>query len=125
MAPNVNINAKISKLSTPQKAWVEARTDQLVAEEMTLRELRRARKLTQARLAKAQGVSQDSVSRLEQRSDLLLSTLKKTLSAMGGRLSLVVQFEDRPPVILSGIAIALPEVSKSRGKSNGAARVHT
>lgn len=124
MAPNVNINAKISKLSTPHKAWVEARADQLVAEEMTLRELRRARKLTQARLAKAQGVSQDSVSRLEQRSDLLLSTLRKTLMAMGGQLSLVVQFKDRPPVILSGISVDLPEATKNRGKAHIQTRAH-
>jgi transcriptional regulator with XRE-family HTH domain len=71
---------------------------------MTLRELRRARKLTQVRLAKALGITQDSVSRLEKRSDLLLSTLRKTVRAMGGKLSLVADFPDRPPVVLSGIA---------------------
>ncbi|MDE0000315.1 MAG: DNA-binding protein [Rhodospirillaceae bacterium] len=41
---------------------------------------------------------------LEQRSDLLLSTLRKTLEAMGGNLSLVARFPDRPPVELSGVA---------------------
>ncbi len=46
---------------------------------MSLRDLRKARKLTQARVAKALGVTQDSVSRLEKRSDLLLSTLRKTV----------------------------------------------
>jgi len=51
---------------------------------MSLRDLRKARKLTQARVAKALGVTQDSVSRLEKRSDLLLSTLRKTVKAMGG-----------------------------------------
>jgi DNA-binding XRE family transcriptional regulator len=83
---------------------VEARAAQLIAEEMTLRELRKARKLTQVRMAKALGVTQDSVSRLEKRSDLLLSTLRKTVQAMGGNLSLVAEFPDRPPVVLSGIA---------------------
>ena len=70
---------------------------------MTLRELRRARKLTQTRMAKTLGISQDSVSRLEKRSNLLLSTLRKTIEAMGGNLSLVAQFPDREPVVLSGI----------------------
>jgi transcriptional regulator with XRE-family HTH domain len=103
-----NIDDKIRRLGAAQRAKVEVRATQLVAEEMTLRELRRARKLTQARMAKTQGISQDSVSRLEKRSDLLLSTLRKTVQAMGGHLSLVVKFADRPPVVLSGIADDAP-----------------
>jgi hypothetical protein len=46
---------------------------------------------------------QDGVSRLEKRSDLLLSTLRKTVEALGGRLSLVAEFPDRGPVVLPGI----------------------
>jgi hypothetical protein len=54
-------------------------------------------------MAKALGITQDSVSRLERRSDLLLSTLRKTVEAMGGNLSLVAEFPDRAPVVLFGI----------------------
>src|ERR1700733_9478491 len=100
----------IKKLPASQRRKVEARAAQLIAEEMTLRELRHARKLTQVRVAKTLGISQDSVSRLEKRSDLLLSTLRKTVKAMGGSLSLVAEFPDRPPVVLSGIA----EIRRSR-----------
>jgi transcriptional regulator with XRE-family HTH domain len=94
----------IRKLPAAQRKKVEARAAQLIAEEMTLRELRHARKLTQVRMAKAIGITQDNVSRLEKRSDLLLSTLRKTIKAMGGKLSLVAEFPDRAPVVLSGIA---------------------
>jgi transcriptional regulator with XRE-family HTH domain len=100
----VNVDDKIKKLSPAQRKKVEARAAELIAEEMTLRELRKARKLTQVRIAKTLGVTQDSVSRLEKRSDLLLSTLRKTVQAMGGNLSLVAEFPDRAPVVLSGIA---------------------
>jgi DNA-binding XRE family transcriptional regulator len=100
----VNVNDKIVKLSPAQRKRVEARAAELIAEEMTLRELRRARKLTQVRMAKALGITQDSVSRLEKRSDLLLSTLRKAVKAMGGNLSLIAEFPDRAPVVLSGIA---------------------
>ena len=65
---------------------------------------RKARALTQASVARELGIGQDAVSRLEQRSDLLLSTLRRTVEAMGGSLSLVARFPDRPPVELSGIA---------------------
>lgn len=81
---------------------IEARAAELIAEEMTLRQLRHARKLTRVKIAKKLGITQDSVSRLERRSDLLLSTLRKTVEATGGSFSLVAQFPDRAPVVLGG-----------------------
>src|SRR5436305_14516331 len=100
----VNVNDKIRKLTPARRRKVVTRASELIAEEMTLRGLRTARKLTQVRMARTLGITQDSVSRLEKRSDLLLSTLRKTVEAMGGNLSLVAEFPDRPPVVLSGIA---------------------
>ena len=87
-----NVDDLIKRLSPVQRKKVEARAAELMAEAMTLRELRRARKLTQVRVAKKLGITQDSVSRLEKRSDLLLSTLRKTVEAMGGSLTLVAEF---------------------------------
>ena len=114
-----NVNDIIKKLSPAQRKKVEARATQLIAEEMTLRELRHARKLTQVRVAKKLGITQDSVSRLEKRSDLLLSTLRNTVEAMGGNLSLVAEFPDRAPVVLSGIAENdPPKPSGWRGNGN-------
>lgn len=112
----VNVNDKIRKLSPARRKKVEARASELIAEEMTLRELRTARKLTQVRMARTLGITQDSVSRLEKRTDLLLSTLRKTVEAMGGNLSLVAEFPDRPPVVLAGIAgdSTLPAPRKRR-----------
>jgi DNA-binding XRE family transcriptional regulator len=81
---STNVNDKIKNWSPAQRRKVEARATELIAEEMTLRELRHARKLTQVRLAKTLGVTQDNVLRLEKQSDLLLSTLRKTVEAMGG-----------------------------------------
>ncbi|HJU09503.1 MAG TPA: helix-turn-helix transcriptional regulator [Candidatus Binataceae bacterium] len=119
----VDINEKINKLSPSLRKKVETRAAELLAEEMTMRELRRARKLTQARMAKALGINQDSVSRLEKRSDLLLSTLRKTVEAMGGSLSLIAEFPDRPPVLLSGISEETPSVKHSRQKHHGRTNV--
>src|SRR5258706_12534725 len=99
-----NVNDAIKKLSPMQRRKVEVRAAELIAEEMSLRELRQARKLTQVRMAKKLGITQGSVSGLEKRSDLLLSTLRKAVEAMGGNLSLVAEFPDRAPVVLGGIA---------------------
>jgi transcriptional regulator with XRE-family HTH domain len=117
----MNVDDIIAKLSPAKRKKVEARAAQLIAEEMTLRELRHARKLTQVRIAKTLGITQDSVSRLEKRSDLLLSTLRKTVKAMGGNLSLVAEFPDRKPVVLSGIAGEETELKPS-GRRGPAAR---
>src|SRR5271169_7042070 len=69
----VTLKDKMKGLSPARRKKIEARTAPLIAEEMTRQELRHARKLTQVRMAKALGITQDGVSRLEKRSDLLLS----------------------------------------------------
>jgi transcriptional regulator with XRE-family HTH domain len=99
-----NLERIRKELSPARRKKVEARALQLIAEEMTLQELRRARKLTQVRIAKELGIGQDGVFKLEKRADLMISTLRKTVEAMGGSLSLVAEFPDREPVVLSGIA---------------------
>ncbi len=100
----VNVEDKIKKLSTAQRKKVESRAKELRAEEMTLRELRTALKMTQVQMAGQLGTTQDNVSRLEKRNDLLVSTLRKAIEAMGGRLSIVAEFPGRKPVVVSGIA---------------------
>jgi transcriptional regulator with XRE-family HTH domain len=116
----VNVNDKIKRLAPALRKQVELRATELIAEEMTLRELRQARKLTQVHVAKALGITQDSVSRLEKRSDLLLSTLQKTVQAMGGNLSLVAEFPDRAPVLLSKIYEDEPTPRPRRRKRSAA-----
>ncbi|MBK1621776.1 transcriptional regulator [Lamprobacter modestohalophilus] len=93
----------MNSLPEERRARVEARADRLIAEEMTLRDLRKARDLTQVRMAERLGVGQDNVSRLEGRADMLLSTLRNYVQAMGGSLDLIARFPDRPDVTLSGL----------------------
>ena len=100
----LNVEDVIAGLDPERRRKIEERAAELIVEEMTLRDLRKARKLTQVSVARELGVSQDAISRLEQRSDLLISTLRRTVEAMGGSLSLIARFPDRPPVELAGIA---------------------
>src|SRR5205085_5449274 len=98
------LEQKMKQIPPARRRKIETRAAQLIAEEMSLRALRQAHKLTQVRLAKRLGISQDGVSRIEKRSDLLISTLRGYVQAIGGRLSLVAEFPDRQPIVLSGIA---------------------
>src|SRR5580700_7947747 len=113
----VNVRDKIEKLTIAQRKKVEDRAAEIIAEEMSLRDLRKARKLTQARVAKTLGITQDSVSRLEQRSDLLLSTLRKTVKAMGGEVRIIAEFPDRAPVLLTELSEDDPPRKSSRSRS--------
>ena len=103
---------RMNKLPEARRQKVEERAKALIAEEMSLQDLRKARKQTQARIAQQLGINQENVSRIEKRSDLLLSTLSGYVEAMGGKLSLVVEFPDRPPIALTGIA-TLDEEARS------------
>ncbi len=87
------------------------------AEIATLKDLRQAVERTQEELATVLGVGQDSISRLEQRSDMLLSTLRRYVEAMGGTLELVAQFPDRQPVLIGQLATKLPSPRKRDGRT--------
>jgi len=94
---------KIQQLPPARRKKVEARAADLIAEEMSLRDLRKAMNRTQVEMAKVLKVGQDTVSRYEQRSDMLLSTLQGYVQAMGGELDLVVTFPDRAPIKLKSL----------------------
>ncbi len=96
---------------------VKERAARLIAEELNLREMRRLRKLTQARLSKKLKIGQEGVSRIESRTDLYLSTLRNYVEGMGGKLSLIVEFPDQPPVVLSGLGEG-GAVRKSRKRAS-------
>lgn len=93
----------IKKLPLHQQKEIAEKTAILIEEEMTLQALRKAHELTQERVAEALHITQDGVSRLEKRSDFLLSTLRSYVEAMGGTLRLVVDFPNHAPVTLTSI----------------------
>src|SRR5438876_11356428 len=91
----------LNALTPEQRARVETRAQELIEEELTLRDLRQAQHLTQERMAELLGVEQENVSRIERRADLLLSTLASYVAAMGGTLRLIAEFPNRKPVTVA------------------------
>jgi len=81
---------------------IARRTRALIAEQMTTPELRQARDLTQVELAKSMGVKQEQISRIENRTDLHISTLRRSIEAMVGELILTAKFPDGAPGRLAG-----------------------
>jgi transcriptional regulator with XRE-family HTH domain len=93
------LNDVMAGIPAKRRAKIEQRAMELA----TLKDLRQAVEKTQEDLAAVLGVGQDTISRLEQRSDMLLSTLKRYVEGMGGKLQLIAEFPNRPPVEIEHI----------------------
>jgi hypothetical protein len=118
----VPLKDMLRRLPEDRQRQVAARTQELVAQEMSLRDLRKAAGKTQVALGKKLKLGQANVARVEQRTDMLLSTLDGYLRGLGGRLRLVVEFEGRAPVTLSGLAGLSGKSTKApRGRAASAA----
>jgi transcriptional regulator with XRE-family HTH domain len=80
-----------AKMSPGARARSDAKAQKMI-EEMALNELRQAMGITQERLAKALRINQAGVSKIESRSDIFVSTLRKAIEAMGGKLEIRAKF---------------------------------
>ena len=99
----ITLSEKLARMAPDRRARIEAEIERLHGEYLTLKQLRQAKRLTQARLAEVLGIRQASVAKMERRGDLMISTLRGYVEAMGGRLDLIVRFPDRPSVYLDGL----------------------
>lgn len=91
------MSKSFATLRAGKSAERQARVAQKVQElqlEMTLSELRRARRLSQATIAGLLHVNQSSVAKMEQRTDMYLSTLRHFIEAIGGELEVTAKFPD-------------------------------
>ena len=77
---------------------------QELRQEALLKELRESLKITQAQMAKKTGIKAPNLSRLEKQGDMQITTLRKIVSALGGKLEIIARFDD------AVVKIALPGV---------------
>jgi transcriptional regulator with XRE-family HTH domain len=111
------LNEVLATLPVKRRAKIERRASELA----TLKDLRQAVERTQQDLAASLGVGQDTISRIERRSDMLLSTLRRYVEAMGGKLELVAEFPHRPRVVIDQLTPARQK-SSSRAQAKSKRR---
>jgi DNA-binding XRE family transcriptional regulator len=70
-------------------------TSEVLGAEMALAELRRAMQLSQEELAATLHINQASVAKMEKRTDMYVSSLRRFIEAMGGQLDITARFPDR------------------------------
>lgn len=84
------------KKTIPQHIQEEAcKKTEAMLYQLTLAEVREARKITQNELAKRMKINQAAVSKLENRAGISLTKLQKMIEAMGGELDIIVKFPDQ------------------------------
>jgi hypothetical protein len=99
----IAVDDVIASLPKERQKKIATRVDELLAKvqrRMTLSEIRKGRKISQAKMAEALGIGQMQISRLEKRKDPRLSTMQRTVAAMGGHLTMIATFPDQEPVVL-------------------------
>lgn len=99
----ISLKEMVASLPEEEQKAIEIRSAELIAQiqhRMTIAEMRKNRKLSQTTMAGTLGIGQMQISRLEKRKDPRLSTMQKTVAAMGGALTMIVTFPDQPPVVL-------------------------
>ena len=81
----------LKKLPASERAAIKKGAEKLLAE-YRLQQLREALSMTQVELAELLEIRQASVSDIEKRTDLKISTLNRYVEALGGKLHLEVEF---------------------------------
>jgi DNA-binding XRE family transcriptional regulator len=82
------------------KDWSPERQSQVeekvcaLKQEMALHELRQARAQSQADLAKRLDVNQPAVAKMERRTDMYVSNLRRFIEGMGGHLEIIAHFPE-------------------------------
>ncbi|MHB1559436.1 MAG: helix-turn-helix domain-containing protein, partial [Isosphaeraceae bacterium] len=97
----ISLKDFLEELPEGERAAIKARADEMAAEELGLAQLRALLRRSQVGMAREMGVRQSEVSKIERRSDMLVSTLRKYVEAAGGTLELVVRLPDHPTLRLN------------------------
>lgn len=86
--------SELTKKMSPAALRASEKITQRLMKEMALQELRQARSISQEQLAKILETKQASISRFEGRKDMHISTLRKYVHALGGRLDIIAHFPE-------------------------------
>lgn len=122
---STTLQSIIEEFSNEDQALIQSKAN-VLAEEMvrhadSLAEVRMALVKTQNEVARVLNVKQNAVAQLEKRSDLLLSTLRKYVEAMGGELAVVVRTGAGTVIMLDSLSsLASPSVPQ-RTRASGVA----
>jgi predicted transcriptional regulator len=108
----------LEQMAPERRKRIAERTAELLAE-LPLHELRKARDLSQEELAATLGVNQATISKLERRTDMYISTMRRFVDAMGGELEITARFPEGVVAIDQFSTLTSQEMSMAHKKTTG------
>ena len=99
-----SLDAVLEALPEGRRLEIDARYRELVSELESLKALRQELGISQEKIACSMGMTQPAISKVENEADMLVSTLRKYVEALGGELDIVIRPPHREPVRLSSFA---------------------
>jgi len=116
----VSFERFMDRFTAEERTEIDAHARRLIAEEMSLRDLRKALGTTQAQLARKLKKPQATISRMERQSDMLISTLDKVVRALGGRVRILAELPGRAPLYLTGLSGLAPPPRRNATRATAA-----
>lgn len=99
---------QLRKRTSPERRARNAAATKEMLAAMALHELRQARERSQEELARALKVGQPAVAKLEKRTDMYVSNLRRYVEALGGSLEITARFADASVTITNFEDLARP-----------------
>lgn len=99
-----SLNAVLDALPEERRREIDARYRELVSELESLKALRRDLGISQEKIAESMGMTQPAVSKVENEADMLVSTLRKYVEALGGELDIIIRLPHRAPIRLNSLS---------------------
>jgi DNA-binding XRE family transcriptional regulator len=87
-----SFDAMVRRIVTKRVRNRAAHRTQELLQELLLSEIRKLAGKSQQQVAKAIGIKQPSLSKLEKQSDMQISTLRRIVNALGGELEVTARF---------------------------------
>jgi len=109
MSLGPNLKKTWDALPEARKRRILKRAAELEAQYLSLQEIRKVAGISQASVSEKLHMDQGNISRMERNSDMLLSTLKGYIEAIGGKLKLTVELPNKPPIALTGLGDLLED----------------
>jgi transcriptional regulator with XRE-family HTH domain len=115
--------SELTKEFSPERRQRIEAMKNFLREDMKLAELREVLALSQAALAAELGVKQAEISKIERRTDMLISTLSRLIRALGGELEIRAVFPDRAVRIQNFSSLHLNALTTERAASAAGRRL--
>ncbi|HZV69857.1 MAG TPA: XRE family transcriptional regulator [Saprospiraceae bacterium] len=118
----IPIQKVLAEFPKDRQEKIKAKANEYIREFKKLADLRKELGITQEMIARHQGVKQVNISNLEKRHDMLLSTLRKYVNSLGGKLEIRIQLPSAETVNIKNLNLKSGKIKPTSGRTRVASK---